>query len=227
MSEASLRLVYRMVSMDRRKFIQSGALFGLTTAAFQQSANATIPATPTESEGPFYPVTTQNDRDFDLTRIKGKSGIAKGTQIIISGEVLDTDGRPIEDVTVDLWQANAFGRYRHPQDPNTAPIDDNFQGWAIVKSGQKGGFRLKTIIPGAYPATRNWIRPPHIHFKISKRGFQELVTQMYFPDMPLNSSDRLLLSKNPAERDLMIAKKLEDKKDNLDVYYYRIVLKQA
>jgi protocatechuate 3,4-dioxygenase beta subunit len=89
----------------------------------------------------------------------------------MKGSVRDIDGQSVEDVTVDLWQANAAGRYRHPHDPNTAPLDEDFQGWAIVPSGKDGEFRFKTVFPGVYPAGEGWVRPPHIHFKVSKRGF--------------------------------------------------------
>ena len=210
--------------MDRRKFLGSSTLLGLTAATASQVASARLPLTPSEAEGPFYPLVAQKDRDFDLTRIEGRDGTAQGTQIYIEGKVVDQHGNPVEGATVDLWQANTFGRYRHPFDPNTAPLDDNFQGWAIVQSGKQGGFRLKTIIPGAYPASSNWTRPPHIHFKISKSGYHELTTQMYFPDMPLNNNDRLLLSKAESERPLMIASKSEQQSDNLDVYHYQIVM---
>jgi protocatechuate 3,4-dioxygenase beta subunit len=214
--------------MDRRLFIQTGALLGIASpAATGQALAASLSATPGEAEGPFYPVIAQKDKDFDLTRVDGQTGIAKGTHIIISGEVVDIHGSPIEDATVDIWQANAFGRYRHPHDRNQAPLDENFQGWAIVQSGSNGTFRFRTVLPGAYPATRNWVRPPHIHYKISKKGYPELVTQMYFPDMKLNESDRLLRAKTPVERELMIASKLDHMVDDLDVYFYRVVLAQA
>ena len=143
------------------------------------------------------------------------------SEILIEGQVLDTAGTPVEDATVDLWQANAAGRYRHPHDPNPAPLDPNFQGWAIVPSGKEGKFRFKTVMPGAYPAARDWMRPPHIHFKVSKRGFVELVTQMYFPDHELNARDRLLLRKTKDERKQMISTKTVD---DPETYLYTIIL---
>ncbi len=207
---------------NRRTFIKRGLIGG----ALSLLANSTIARTPTprETEGPFYPVTPQKDKGFDLTRIEGQQGQAKGNIIIIQGSVVDTDGKALEDATIDLWQANAAGRYNHPHDTNTAPLDSNFQGWAIVLSGKEGAFRFKTIYPGAYPASRTWIRPPHIHFKISKKGYREIVTQMYFPNHELNNSDYLLNRKSHKERSLMIASKVSH---NPDIYEYNIVLKKV
>ena len=213
--------------MDRRNFLRHGVIGG-AASLFASSAYArylpSLNPTPPETEGPFYPVIAQKDMDFDLTRVEGKQGVAKGMTIIIQGQVLDTDGNPIEDVTVDLWQANAAGKYRHPHDSNEAPLDPNFQGWAIVPSGKEGKFRFKSVSPGAYPASDKWTRPPHIHFKVSKRGFIELTTQMYFPGHELNDSDLLLKRKSNEERKLMIASKIDDRPD---VYAYKIVLQKA
>jgi protocatechuate 3,4-dioxygenase, beta subunit len=213
--------------LDRRKFLRHGIIGGaaalLASSAYAKVLSTLIP-TPPETEGPFYPVIAQKDKDFDLTRVEGQAGVAKGKIIIVQGQVVDTDGSPTENVTVDLWQANAAGRYRHPRDSNKAPLDPNFQGWAIVPSGKEGAFRFKTVMPGAYPASFWWTRPPHIHFKVSKRGYRELVTQMYFPGNKLNDSDRLLKRKSNEERKHMIAKKIEDKPN---VYLFNIVLKKA
>ena len=125
---------------------------------------------------------------------------------------------------MDLWQANAAGRYRHPHDPNTAPLDPNFQGWAIVPSGKQGKFKFKTIVPGSYPASRGWTRPPHIHFKVTKKGYVELITQMYFPGHELNEKDLLLQRKGKAEQKLMIAKQVAT---DPTTYRYQIVLQKA
>ncbi len=163
-------------------------------------------ATPHEIRGPFYPLVAQKDVDFDLTRVEGREQPAEGRVIHIHGKVLDTAGQAVPDVTVELWQANTHGRYNHPHDPNPAPLDLNFQGWAIVPSGGEGAFHFKTIYPGPYPVTAQWSRPPHIHFKTSRRGYVELITQMYFPDEPLNELDRLLMRKAVEERPRMVAR---------------------
>ncbi len=169
------------------------------------SALAKSAPTPPDIEGPFYPVQQQKDKDFDLTQIKGHKDSAKGEVITIIGRVLDTDGKPLEDVMVELWQANAEGRYAHPRDTSKAELDPNFQGWAIVPSSKNGGFKFKTVKPGAYPAGKNWTRPPHIHFKVSKSGYQEVITQMYFPGHKLNQVDKLLQGKSTEEQIMMTA----------------------
>ena len=194
--------------MDRRTLLKNGLI--ISTAGLVTTASATqtsLVPTPSETEGPFYPVYPQKDQDFDLTQVEGQTGKAQGKIMTVQGQVLDKNGSPIENATVDLWQANAAGRYRHPHDTNPAPLDPNFQGWAIVQTDCDRLFRFITVYPGAYPATKLWTRPPHIHFKVSKAGYFELSTQMYFPHHPLNEADLLLKRKNSDEQQLMIANK--------------------
>lgn len=213
--------------MKTRRTFLIGLLAGLPLSVFSRLLRAEHP-TPPEVEGPFYPVIAQKDKDFDLTQVEGRQGVAKGKVINIQGRVLDTQGKPIEDATVDLWQANAAGRYAHPRDRNRAPLDANFQGWAIVNSGREGGFRFKTIFPGIYPASRDWFRPPHIHFKVNKPGYAELITQMYFPGQELNDSDLLLLQKSDEAAARMIAAvDTRNEASEVDTYIYNIVLRKA
>jgi len=217
-----------MMSMNRRKFINLSAILGIVGLSQYAAGNKnTRRATPEEIEGPFYPLQLNHDSDFDLTQIINKIGSAKGEKIILTGKVTDTEGKVIPGVTIDLWQANAAGRYRHPHDNNPAPIDKHFQGRGVVLSSQDGSFRFKTIIPGAYPISPQWIRPPHIHFKISKKGYFEFITQMYFEGMHLNAADRLLQSKNQEEQSRMIATKGNKTKEGLSLFYYNVVLKKA
>jgi len=208
--------------ISRRSFMTK-SIIGSVLGVFANSIHAND-ATPPETEGPFYPVTPQKDTNFDLTKVKGKQGVAKGQIVQIRGKVLNTKGEPVENAIVDIWQANAAGKYRHPFDSNPAALDENFQGWAIVQSGKDGGFDFKTVIPGEYPASRSWIRPPHIHFKTAKRGYVELVTQMYFPNQQLNKTDLLLQRKSQHDQELMIAKKISTKSE---IYEFNIVLVEA
>ncbi|MGE4158466.1 MAG: protocatechuate 3,4-dioxygenase [Planctomycetota bacterium] len=216
-----------MIEKNRRNFLKAGALFSLV--AWMSKARAgdygsKLSPTPTEIKGPFYPITAQKDKDFDLTQVEDSKETAKGTFIVIEGHVVDTDGAPVEDATVEIWQANAAGRYAHPHDSNTAPLDPHFQGWAIVPSGKDGGFRFKSVMPGSYPAAEGWDRPPHIHFKVAKKGYVELVTQMYFPGHPLNEKDNLILRKSPEQRAMMVAEK---PRATEETYRYRIVIEKA
>ena len=204
---------------SRRLFLKTSFIGGIL--GFFVNKVSAVTLTPSDSQGPFYPITPQKDTDFDLTTIRGHTGVAKGSIINIRGKILDENLNPLEDVTIDLWQANAAGRYHHPYDDSAAPLDENFQGWAIIQSGVKGEFNFKTIIPGAYSASSSWTRPPHIHFKIAKTGYHELVTQMYFPDNELNKKDFLLQSKSTSEQEMMIAKKIEGTSDILE---YTIIM---
>ena len=221
--------VITVKSYNRRqvlsRLVGSAAVLAVSNVLAKVGIN--LKPTPNEIEGPFYPVVAQKDRDFDLTQTKGQSGTAQGLIIFIEGIVLNERGEPVENAVVDLWQANALGRYSHPSDPNKAPIDPNFQGWAIVPSGVNGTFRFKTIFPGSYPAAQGWLRPPHIHFKVSKPGYQELTTQMYFPGHELNVKDLLLLRKTPAERELMLAKKKIMLALIEEIFKFTIVLQSA
>jgi protocatechuate 3,4-dioxygenase beta subunit len=215
--------------MNRRSFIKTGAIGSLTLGvAGHAVVNGDIlvlsQPTPAEIKGPFYPVIVQKDKDFDLTKVQGRNMEALGERIIIQGNIFDTEGNPIEEATVDVWQANAAGKYSHPHDSNAAPVDDNFQGWAIVLSSKDGGFRFKSVLPGIYPVGDGWSRPPHIHFKVTKKGYIELITQMYFPGHLLNEVDRLLQNKSIEEQQLMIA---ERSSDDANIFNFRILIEKA
>ena len=215
-----------MRKISRRNIVKLSLLSGIAITFSLSNIFSKTPAlipTPSETEGPFYPIQDQKDKDADLTQINGRTEIAQGQHIIITGTITDLRGHALEDAILDIWQADANGRYRHPLDTNPAPLDMNFQGWTHIKSLNKGLFRFKTIIPGAYPASKGWIRPPHIHFKISKPGYHTLTTQMYFPRQELNEKDLLFSSKSLVEQSTMIAKEM-DQQGDLPVYEYNIVL---
>ncbi len=209
------------MSYDRRNLFKISALAGIGTLL---GACDKMSVTPSEIEGPFYPKRVQADKDFDLTQIEGHAESALGEKVFIRGTVNDQTGQPVSGATVDLWQANSHGRYRHSLDNNKAPLDPHFQGWAIVQTGQDGSFKFKTIIPGAYPVSPDWKRPPHIHMKVTKLGFKELITQMYFPDQELNKDDHLLQSKSSSEQKLMIAQSAGHDQNKIPILTYNIVI---
>lgn len=165
---------------------------GLAAAVMVERVRAAAPfhVTPQEMLGPFYPEHPLDEHDFDLTHIHGHGGRAHGDVIEIIGRVLRPDGSAVRNAAIEVWQANAAGKYRHPNDVNPAPLDPNFQGYARLASGRDGTFRVLTVKPGSYPAPIG-IRTPHVHFEIHSKEFR-LATQMYFPGEPLNVTDPLL-----------------------------------
>ena len=147
--------------------------------------------TPDQILGPFYPVQKPADGGADLTRLKGRAGQAQGQVIYVTGRVLNLRGDQCPGVNLEIWQANGAGRYTHPHDRNPTPLDPNFDGYANVVTDSQGRYRYRTVKPGAYPVVADYWRPPHIHYDITGK-VNRLITQMYFPDEPLNRKDPLL-----------------------------------
>jgi len=193
--------------ITRRQLVQASvawaglaamAPLGSALAAEQNYKWVLGESTPGTTTGPFYPLLDRPvDPDNDLTRIKGGTGRAQGQLLYLMGQVLDVKGKPIKGVKIEIWQTNAAGRYTHPSDGNPAPLDPNFAGYGVAVSDADGRYRFKTIKPGPYPVTQGWDRPPHIHFDVIGRKDRQ-VTQIWFPDEPLNAQDRLLRGLSPA-----------------------------
>ncbi|WP_270933913.1 dioxygenase family protein [Falsiroseomonas oryzae] len=137
---------------------------------------------------------------------------AIGQLIHLSGRILDEDGRPVGGAVVELWQANAAGRYANPIDQRAAPLDPDFLGHGRVRTDEDGRYAFLTIKPGAYPVPvqDTWWRPPHLHFSVlGPSSLSRLVTQMYFRGDPLNALDRILNSiPDEAARERLIARDL-------------------
>jgi protocatechuate 3,4-dioxygenase beta subunit len=149
-----------------------------------------LPHTLSELTGPLYGHGSIGEADHDLTL--QHAGVPIGERIVVAGRVLDEDGRPIPYTLIELWQANAAGRYAHPTDDHAAPLDPNFTGAGRTLTDENGNYRFVTIKPGAYPWRNhpNAWRPAHIHFSLFGPCFiTRLVTQMYFPNDPLMPYD--------------------------------------
>jgi protocatechuate 3,4-dioxygenase beta subunit len=169
---------------------------------------AALPDGPTERAGPRFGPGRVGPGDADLTR--HHAGEPLGERIGVSGRLVDGAGRPIRGQLIELWQANAAGRYAHDVDRHPAPLDPNFTGNGRCLTDDEGRWRFVTIRPGAYPWGNhpNAWRPAHLHFSVFGRAFTErLVTQMYFPGDPLLAFDPIFNSvRDPAARQRMICR---------------------
>ena len=168
-----------------------------------------LPHTITEITGPqLGPERTRGEHDSDLTR--QHDGEPIGERITVRGRVLDGDGKPLRGTLVEVWQANAAGRYRHQGDQWPAPLDPNFSGAGRCVTDDDGRYSFTTVKPGPYPwgNHHNAWRPAHIHFSLMGRAFaQRLVTQMYFPGDPLFPYDPIFNSvRDEAARERMVAR---------------------
>jgi protocatechuate 3,4-dioxygenase beta subunit len=166
-----------------------------------------IPETLTELSGPAYGESAVGALDADLTR--QHAGEPQGQRITVSGRVLGSDGKPLRGQLVEIWQANAAGRYAHEVDTHDSPLDPNFTGAGRCLTDDEGRYRFVTIKPGAYPWKNhpNAWRPNHIHFSVFGRAVTErLVTQMYFPGDPLFPFDPIFNSiRDPKDRERLVS----------------------
>jgi protocatechuate 3,4-dioxygenase, beta subunit len=165
-----------------------------------------LPHTLSELTGPAYGHDAVGELDHDLTR--QHEGEPLGERIIVTGRVTDRDGRPVRSALIEIWQANAAGRYVHEVDGHPAPLDPNFTGAGRCLTADDGSYRFVTVKPGAYPWRNhpNAWRPAHIHLSLFGRAFtNRLVTQMYFPGDPLFELDPIFHSvRDPKARERLV-----------------------
>jgi protocatechuate 3,4-dioxygenase beta subunit len=170
-----------------------------------------VPLTLSETTGPgpaYSAIAAVTAEDADLTRNAGTGGEAIGQRIIVTGRVLDEEGSPAPNTLIEVWQANAAGRYLHRRDSWPGPLDPNFLGMGRCLTDADGNYRLLSIHPGAYPWGNhpNAWRPSHIHFSLFGQTMRSrLVTQMYFPGDPLHALDPIFLAVPEAARSRLIA----------------------
>jgi protocatechuate 3,4-dioxygenase beta subunit len=181
-----------------------------------------LPQTVTEVTGPQLGPERVRDGDHDLTR--RDEGEPVGERILVRGRVLDTAGTPLRNTLVEVWQANAAGRYRHARDTWPAPLDPNFSGAGRCVTDDEGRYAFVTVKPGPYPwgNHHNAWRPAHIHFSLLGRAFaQRLVTQMYFPGDPLFPHDPIFNSvRDPSARERLVARfSMDESQDSWALAY--------
>ena len=178
-----------------------------TRLRFPRRPLVALPQRLGEVTGPLLGEGRVGQRDHDLT--VQHPGEPLGERIVIEGRVLDGAGRPVGGTLVEIWQANAGGRYRHDGDRHPAPLDPNFSGAGRCVTDADGRWRFVTVKPGAYPWKNhhNAWRPAHIHFSVFGRAFtQRLITQMYFPGDPLFTFDPILSSVPQAARERLVSR---------------------
>lgn len=166
--------------LSRRAFAGSVLATAALVTAGRAHAATELPLTPDQDLGPFYPIQRLAEADADLTWIKGHKKRAEGKVIEVTGRVLDRYGNPVSGARLELWQCNTHGRYAHPGDSATTPLDPDFQGFAALRTGKAGEWRITTIKPASYSSPIGQ-RTPHIHFDIKGKSHR-IITQMYFSD---------------------------------------------
>lgn len=192
----------RNAPFSRRRVLEAAiaGAAGLSLPGLLRAAE-TLPATPQQTQGPFYPLSYPADSDNDLVHVAGHSEPAKGTLTRVAGRILDRAGKPLADARVEIWQCDNNGRYHNVRDGSGGhPPDDNFQGFGRTLTDAAGGYSFVTIRPVPYPG-----RTPHIHFAVAAPGLPPLVTQMYVAGENLNERDPVLQGvRDPAARARLI-----------------------
>ncbi len=181
--------------------------YGSTALRHPKQPKIQIPPSSTEALGPKIHAVRFDEEITDLTRNGGDHAI--GERIVVHGRVFDTEGRPLVGAPIEIWQANAAGRYVHIGDDHQAPLDPAFRGVGRMRTDQAGRYRFLTVRPGAYPWRNHWNawRPAHVHFSIfGDCSLSRLITQMYFPGDPLLELDPIFQSiPDPLARQRLIS----------------------
>lgn len=163
----------------------------------------TLQATTSQTVGPFFEIGLSRLYVNDLTA----PGVS-GQRVEIEGRVLDADGQAVPDAMIEIWQANAHGKYAHPEDSQDKPTESEFKGYGRTPTQPDGSFRFKTIKPGRVPGPDGKLQAPHIVVSVFTRGLlRRLVTRIYFPDEPANAEDYVLNLVGPARNHTLIAKR--------------------
>lgn len=161
-------------------------------------------ATTSQTVGPFFSIGMCRSIKQNLA----DAGVS-GERVSIEGRVLDGDGLGVPDAILEIWQANSYGKYSHPEDDQDKPLEANFRGYGRIPTNDEGTFRFTTIKPGQVPDPDGKLQAPHIVVSVFARGLlRRLVTRIYFPDEPANALDFALKLVEPSRRGTLIAKKL-------------------
>ncbi len=187
---AGLFLVAAACAPDTTTPSTGPATTGVTSGEDASTVTVRLAPTPSQQEGPYYPVIKPDDRDSDLTVVAGAAGAPRGEVLLLDGVLLTTVGEPVAGAVIEIWQTDHQGIYLHPDDPRGADRDENFQSYGESVTDTAGTWSFRTIDPGYYEP-----RPRHIHLKVRLNGSVVLTTQIYFSgDGRLSSEPEALIA---------------------------------
>jgi protocatechuate 3,4-dioxygenase, alpha subunit len=171
-----------------------------------------LQATASQTVGPFFHIGMTPLMVSDLA-----SGAAKGERYLLGGTVVDSDRQPVNDALLEIWQANALGKYAHPDDTQSKAVDPAFKGFGRIATDDNGAFRVMTIKPGRVPGPDGHLQAPHLAVAIFMRGLlRHLVTRIYFPDEPSNTQDAILQLVPQERRGTLIARRVAAREPTLE-----------
>lgn len=181
----------------RRRFLVAVAAAGVLPWRALIGDDGLLPPTPSDAEGPFYPVEIPEDSDNDLIRVVGHENAAGGRVAYVHGRVTDRAGQRIDGARVEIWQCDHEGVYHHPGDGGKP--DTNFQGFGAMATTREGGYHFRTLRPVPYTD-----RTPHVHFRVSADGFDRLTTQLYVAEEVERNAKDFLYKRHSADERALI-----------------------
>ena len=183
--------------MQRRRLITAMVAAGLSPWQRLLAETELLPVTPSDAEGPFYPVEIPSDSDNDLLRVLGMNDISPGQLAYVHGTVVDRHGTPIDGARVEIWQCDEGGVYHHPGDPGSP--DRRFQGFGAMVTNRAGSYHFRTLRPVPYTG-----RTPHIHYRVIAPGFDRLTTQLYVAEEAERNSRDALYNRHTREERALV-----------------------
>ena len=182
---------------QRRRVLAAMLASGVVPWRGLLAKDALLPVTPSDAEGPFYPVDFPNDTDNDLLRVFGEQGVSPGMPAYVHGRVVDRHGVPIDGARVEIWQCDQGGVYHHPGDGGEP--DERFQGFGAMITSREGAYHFRALRPVPYTG-----RTPHIHFRVTAPGFDRLTTQLYVAEEAERNGRDSLYNRHTAEERQLI-----------------------
>lgn len=183
--------------MQRRRLITAMVAAGLSPWQRLLAENELLPVTPSDAEGPFYPIEIPRDSDNDLLRVLGMSDVSPGQLAYVHGRVVDRRGAPIDGARVEIWQCDQGGVYHHPGDSGSP--DRRFQGFGAMVTDRAGSYHFRTLRPVPYTG-----RTPHIHYRVIAPGFDRLTTQLYVAEEAKRNIRDALYNRHSSEEQALV-----------------------